>query len=113
MVFYFLITMGLCIFSLILINTIPERKIEMQGNSTYIADPAEPKSEPRKFAFDFSYWSHDGFKEEPNGYLSPVSPQYADQVKLCTVYDFKLFLCQFFLYKNFIIGNVFFSMAYL
>lgn len=87
--------------------------IKMQGNSTYIADPAEPKSEPRKFAFDFSYWSHDGFKEEPNGYLSPVSPQYADQVKLCTVYDFKLFLCQFFLYKNFIIGNAFFSMAYL
>ena len=53
----------------------------MQDNSTYITDPAEPKSEPRKFAFDFSYWSHDGFKEEPNGYLSPVSPQYADQVK--------------------------------
>ena len=71
--------------------------IKMQGNSTYIADPAEPKSEPRKFTFDFSYWSHDGFKEEPNGYLSPVSPQYADQVKLCTVYDFKLFLCQFFI----------------
>ena len=54
----------------------------MQGNSTYITDPAESKAEPRKFAFDFSYWSHDGFQEEADGYLSPTSPQYADQVSI-------------------------------
>ena len=55
--------------------------IKMQGNSTYITDPSAPDQEPRKFAFDFSYWSHDGFKELENGYLSPVEPHYADQVR--------------------------------
>lgn len=53
--------------------------IKMQGNSTYITDPAAPDVEPRKFAFDFSYWSHDGFKELEDGYLSPTEPHYADQ----------------------------------
>ncbi|XP_078377646.1 kinesin-like protein KIF28 [Oculina patagonica] len=53
--------------------------IKMQGNSTYITDPAAPDQEPRKFAFDFSYWSHDGFKELDDGYLSPAEPHYADQ----------------------------------
>lgn len=52
----------------------------MQGNSTYITDPATPDQEPRKFAFDFSYWSHDGFTEQEDGYLSPAEPHYADQV---------------------------------
>ena len=52
----------------------------MQGNSTYITDPAAPDQEPRKFAFDFSYWSHDGFKELEDGYLSPTESHYADQV---------------------------------
>ena len=52
----------------------------MQGNSTYISDPAAPDQEPRKFAFDFSYWSHDGFTELEDGYLSPTESHYADQV---------------------------------
>ncbi|XP_073236742.1 kinesin-like protein KIF28P [Porites lutea] len=56
--------------------------IKMQGNSTYIKDPSTPDQEPRKFAFDYSYWSHDGFKERDNGYLEPVEPQYADQKKV-------------------------------
>ena len=54
--------------------------IKMTGNSTYISNPEEPNSEPRKFAFDYSYWSHDGFEEQPNGYLAPASSNYADQV---------------------------------
>ena len=42
-------------------------------------------AEPRKFNFDFSYWSHDGFKEEANGYMVPDKShangnKYADQV---------------------------------
>lgn len=53
--------------------------IKMQGNSTYIADPANPDQEPRKFAFDYSYWSHDAFKERDDGYLEPAEPHYADQ----------------------------------
>ncbi len=36
--------------------------------------------EPRKFNFDFSYWSHDGFKELDDGYLEPAEKKYADQV---------------------------------
>ena len=55
--------------------------IKMQGNNTYIADPGAPGEEPRKFAFDFSYWSHDGFKELDDGYLASAEPQYADQVR--------------------------------
>uniref|UniRef100_A0A7M5U6V4 Kinesin-like protein 6 n=2 Tax=Clytia hemisphaerica TaxID=252671 RepID=A0A7M5U6V4_9CNID len=51
----------------------------MQGDSTYITDPANMGAEPRKFAFDYSYWSHDGYKEEEDGYLSPTNPSYADQ----------------------------------
>ncbi|XP_047136420.1 kinesin-like protein KIF28P isoform X2 [Hydra vulgaris] len=53
--------------------------IKMSGSSTYISNPEEPNSEPRKFAFDYSYWSHDGFEEQPNGYLSPANSSYADQ----------------------------------
>lgn len=53
--------------------------IKMQGNSTYIRDPSDSKAEPRKFAFDYSYWSHDGFNEQPDGYLAPVDAKYADQ----------------------------------
>ena len=53
--------------------------IKMNGNQTVISDPANMKDQ-KKFAFDYSYWSHDGFKEESNGYLSPKEPKYADQV---------------------------------
>jgi hypothetical protein len=37
----------------------------------------------KEFAFDYSYWSHDGYNEEPNGYMRP-SPgtNYADQDKV-------------------------------
>ena len=58
----------------------------MQGNSTYITDPGAPGEEPRKFAFDFSYWSHDAFKELEDGYLSPAEPHYADQVRHFLIY---------------------------
>jgi len=53
----------------------------MAGNVTKIHDPAAPDNvEPRKFAFDYSYWSHDGFEEREDGYFAPVTPFYADQV---------------------------------
>ncbi|CAD5124283.1 DgyrCDS12576 [Dimorphilus gyrociliatus] len=55
--------------------------IDMKGNLTYISDPNN-KSNKKDFAFDYSYWSHDGFKEEKNGYLSPESAAYADQKKV-------------------------------
>ena len=54
--------------------------IQMHGKTTEIKDPSMPDEEPKKFAFDFSYWSHDGFKERSDGYLEPTDPKYADQV---------------------------------
>ena len=39
---------------------------------------------PKLFAFDYSYWSHDGFTEKPDGYLIPSSSssKYASQQKV-------------------------------
>lgn len=57
--------------------------IHMSGNQTSIMDPSvmDRGGEPKKFSFDYSYWSHDGFQEKENGYLEPTSPKYADQVR--------------------------------
>ena len=54
--------------------------IGMSGKQTTISNPEDPKTEPRKFAFDYSYWSHDEYKERPDGYLEPSGARYADQV---------------------------------
>ena len=54
--------------------------IGMNGQTTTIKDPENPSAEPRKYAFDYSYWSHDAFKEGPGGYFEPAEPHYADQV---------------------------------
>eukprot|EP00345_Euplotes_harpa_P016809 CAMPEP_0168339960 /NCGR_PEP_ID=MMETSP0213-20121227/13779_1 /TAXON_ID=151035 /ORGANISM="Euplotes harpa, Strain FSP1.4" /LENGTH=70 /DNA_ID=CAMNT_0008346105 /DNA_START=73 /DNA_END=281 /DNA_ORIENTATION=- len=35
----------------------------MVGDSTTITDPQSGKA--KKFTFDYSYWSHDGFTEDP------------------------------------------------
>lgn len=43
--------------------------IGMNGNTTVITNP-ETK-EDKKFAFDYSYWSFDGFKERKDGYSEP------------------------------------------
>ena len=55
--------------------------IKMNGQSTEIINPANPNDKPRKFAYDKSYWSHDGYKELPDGYLEPANSQYDDQVR--------------------------------
>ena len=59
--------------------------IRMSGNQTAIMDPAvvDKGGEPKKFSFDYSYWSHDGFRERDDGYLEPTSVKYADQVRKC------------------------------
>lgn len=57
--------------------------IDMQRKTTTIKDPqAAAGTEPKKFAFDFSYWSHDGFEERADGYLEATSPNYADQKRV-------------------------------
>lgn len=57
--------------------------IDMIGQTTTIKDPNNPKDGPKKFSFDYSYWSHDGFVDN-DGYLSADSPsgRYADQKKV-------------------------------
>ena len=51
--------------------------IEMNGNQTVIKDEL---GQPRTFTFDYSFWSHDSYIEQPNGYLAPDdSGKYADQ----------------------------------
>ena len=54
--------------------------INMRGKITEISDPENPKGEPHIFSFDYSYWSHDDFKERGDGYLEPNNQKYADQV---------------------------------
>jgi len=53
----------------------------MIQSTTTITDP-DGKYPEKKFTFDFSYWSHDGFQELEDGYLKPENDdsRYADQV---------------------------------
>ena len=55
--------------------------IEMEGPTTIIQDPENPEDK-KKFTFDYSYWSHDGYKERDDGYLEKdeEASRYADQV---------------------------------
>lgn len=60
--------------------------IDMNGKTTIIEDPSS-SDEPKKFAFDFSYWSHDGCKEDSNGYFGPDTShangrKFCDQMKV-------------------------------
>lgn len=59
--------------------------IGMDGNQTTIKNPENMDAEPKKFAFDFSYWSHDGYQERADGYLEPQDPKFADQVPSCSL----------------------------
>eukprot|EP00049_Salpingoeca_infusionum_P003564 m.67919 g.67919 ORF g.67919 m.67919 type:complete len:228 (-) comp12180_c0_seq3:3141-3824(-) len=56
--------------------------IKMEGKQTTIFRQHEGKKEERKFTFDYSYWSHDGYKETPEQLLVPVGANYADQAKV-------------------------------
>ncbi|ELU02132.1 hypothetical protein CAPTEDRAFT_196619 [Capitella teleta] len=56
----------------------------MKGSTTYLSDPDAPNEDARKFAYDHSYWSHDGCKEDSNGYYAADSKhangsKFADQ----------------------------------
>ena len=54
-----------------------ELVIEMPGNNqTKIKDEL---GREKTFTFDHSFWSHDGFRTEENGYLTPEDDKYADQ----------------------------------
>ena len=58
--------------------------IDMNGQTTIIKHPNDPK-DAKKFAFDHSYWSFDGFKDDKDGYSAPDPSHpngktFADQV---------------------------------
>ncbi|XP_045207845.2 kinesin-like protein KIF28P isoform X2 [Mercenaria mercenaria] len=60
--------------------------IEMSGATTKIIDPSG-SNEEKKFTFDYSYWSHDGCKDNGTGYFapdtsSPNGKKFADQQKV-------------------------------
>lgn len=66
----------------------------MNGPETVLTDP-EGAEEPRKFAFDYSYWSYDGSKEMPDGYYGPDTShpngkKFADQVSKVSLLTFSL-----------------------
>ena len=57
----------------------------MKGATTYLSNPDAPNADPKKFAFDHSYWSHDGCKDDGTGFFGPDSShpngkKFADQV---------------------------------
>ncbi|CAF0775063.1 unnamed protein product [Brachionus calyciflorus] len=54
--------------------------VQMAGNQTIITNPKT--NEEKKYAYDFSYWSHDGFKVDASGYSVPENSKYADQQKV-------------------------------
>ncbi|CAH1788618.1 unnamed protein product [Owenia fusiformis] len=53
--------------------------LQMVGNTTTITDE---KGGTKNFTFDYSYWSHEGFKSNADGYLEPTDSKYADQKKV-------------------------------
>ncbi|KAL8430559.1 hypothetical protein Efla_000504 [Eimeria flavescens] len=63
-------------------NMNAELCISMEGKSTTITNKEDAKNPTRTFAFDYSYWSHDGFRVEESGYCSPLTSKYADQQRV-------------------------------
>ena len=62
----------------------------MNGNATSLKNPQNMSEKGREFFFDYSYWSHDGFKEISDGYMEPDNShangkKYADQVCLFAI----------------------------
>lgn len=70
----------------------------VDGQTTLLFDPDNPRDPPKKFTFDHSYWSHDGFQETDEGvavadHHHPNGDKYADQVFLLFLFLW-LFLLQ-------------------
>ncbi|CAE8640299.1 unnamed protein product, partial [Polarella glacialis] len=61
--------------------------IDVDGPTTIIQNPPDVAEEtgkgkePKRFTFDASFWSHDGFEMDENGYTRASGPdsRYADQ----------------------------------
>lgn len=60
--------------------------VDMNGKQTILKNMAEPNKD-HTFAFDYSYWSHDGCKENKDGYFEadpsqPNANKYCDQKRV-------------------------------
>jgi hypothetical protein len=51
----------------------------MDGKTTTLID-SEGQKKP--FNYDYSFWSHDGFQADEEGYSHPIDDRYADQKKV-------------------------------
>lgn len=54
--------------------------VQMRDNTTIIRNPITNTT--KNFTFDYSYWSHDGFIENEDGYLADNCGRYSDQQKV-------------------------------
>uniref|UniRef100_A0A915IEJ5 Kinesin motor domain-containing protein n=1 Tax=Romanomermis culicivorax TaxID=13658 RepID=A0A915IEJ5_ROMCU len=54
----------------------------VDGKTTVIRDPSNAAAEPKTYTFDYSYWSHDGYKTREDGYYEKDNPRYADQMQV-------------------------------
>lgn len=60
--------------------------VDMQSSTTLVFNPSNLHEQPKKFTFDYSYWSHDGYTQDAdNSYAQsdpshPNGDKYADQV---------------------------------
>ena len=65
------------------------RIVSMSGKETILVNPAD--SQAKKFKFDYSYWSHDGYVVHDSGYYAPADDSpYTDQV---CVADISVIFC--------------------
>ena len=52
--------------------------VTMKGATTTLTDPVSGKDKP--YTFDYSFWSHDNFDTQEDGYMTPTEGgNYADQ----------------------------------
>ena len=43
--------------------------VQMNGPTTILTDPTTGKEKP--YTFDYSFWSHDSFDTQEDGYMTP------------------------------------------
>ena len=53
--------------------------VQMESTMTHLIDG---DGEKKSFNYDYSFWSHDGFEVDEEGYNQPVGDKYADQRKV-------------------------------
>ena len=69
----------------------------MDGATTTLIDPSNPRASPKKFTYDYSYWSHDGFTARQDGYHEKTSDKYVDQVRVTYIFISSLVLQDYIL----------------